>query len=389
MFDNFFLLLKDKYRVPVTLPEWITLQRALEKGLGDSSLTGFYHVARAVLIKRETDFDKYDLAFAEYFRGVQTPEDVLERVLAGMDKVPPLELTDEERARFDPLELEEVRRRFEEQLKEGHYDHHVGGNRAIGTGGRSTQGAYGYHPTGVRIGQNESRHRRAVQVADRRRFRNYDPNLILDTRSLKIALARLRRWIPVGPKDLVDIDATIDSTARNGGEIDLSWMRERKGGANLLLLMDAGGSMTPHSRMVSRLFSAAKSMFHDLKSYYFHNCLYQEVFSDIELMSPYPTADLWRTFDSETKVIFVGDAAMAMSELYNVGGAIDYYYHNDLPGWDWMRAVRGHFKKIVWLNPDPMERWVYTPSVKAVAGLFRMHELTLDGLHAAMDELMK
>jgi len=300
-----------------------------------------------------------------------------------------LVLTEEQKAQFDPLELEEVRRRFEEQLREGHYNHHVGGDKAIGTGGRSTQGAFGYHPTGVRIGQGHSRHRRAIQIADRREFRNYNPNLLLDTNSIKTALARMRRWVPLGPLDQVDIEGTIDATARNAGEIEVVFEREKRAGADVLLLMDAGGSMTPHARLVSRLFSAAHSLFHDLKYFYFHNTIYQDMWTDIELMESYPTVDLWHTYGSATKVIFVGDASMAPSELYNVNGAIDYYYDNPIPSVEWLRALRSHFQKIVWLNPDPPDRWVYSPTVKSIAGFFRMEPLTLDGLNDAIRYLME
>lgn len=389
MFQDFFHLLRDKYKVGVTLPEWMTLQEAVAKGLAQSSLSSFYHVARAVLIKRETDFDKFDLAFAEHFRGVQTPEDVLQMILAGMDKVPPLELSEAEMAAFDPLELEEVRQRFEKQLAEGHFNHHVGGNQAIGTGGRSTQGAFGYHPTGVRIGQGESRHRRAIQIAERRQFRNYNPNLVLDTRTMKVALARLRKWVPVGPRDQVDVEGTIDSTAKNAGDIDIEWMREKRAGTDIVLAMDVGGSMSLHSGLVSRLFSAARSLFHNLQYYYFHNCFYQDVYTDIELLASQPTPELWKKHGPETKLILVGDASMGMSELLNVNGAIDYYYHNDEPGLDWLRRVRSHFDKVVWLNPEPADRWKYTPSIAMIAGIFPMYELTLNGLDEAIPSLMK
>ena len=216
MFTDFFFELKA-HGVPVTLHEWIALHEALAANLSAASLDRFYYVARSILVKDESQFDKYDLAFASYFKGIQTPDKIIDEILKGLKKVDALALTPEEMAAIEALDLETVRRNFERQWQEGHYNEHTGGNRAIGTGGRSTQGAFGFHPTGIRIGQGQSRHKRAIQIAEERRFKNYDSDVILDTRNIRVALSRLRTLLPEGPEDELSIEKTIDKTARDGG----------------------------------------------------------------------------------------------------------------------------------------------------------------------------
>ena len=281
MFINFFFSLKS-HGVPVSLHEWITLHRALAMDLNECSLTKFYHVARAVLVKNEIHFDRFDLAFLDTFKDIETTDEMLEKILEGLKKVKELKLTEEEKRQIQELDLDEVLRNFEEQLRQGHYKEHVGGNKAIGTGGRSTQGAWGYNPAGIRIGQGESRHKRAIQIAEKRSFRNYSNNITLDTRQMKVALSHLRSLLPISPEEKLDLEDTIDATCKNAGELEFIWENREKKASKVILLMDVGGSMTPYSTLVERLFSAASSQISRFKHYYFHNCLYQDLWTDME-----------------------------------------------------------------------------------------------------------
>src|SRR4030067_727448 len=256
MFIDFFFRLKS-YGVPVSMHEWITLHRALSLNLNDCSLTRFYHMARSILVKNEIFFDKYDLAFLDTFKEIETRDEMLEEILSGLKKVKELLLTEEEKREMEQLDLDEVLRNFEEQLKAGHYKGHVGGNKAIGTGGRSTQGAWGYNPAGVRIGQGTSRHRGAVQIAEKRDFRNYSSDITLDTRQMKGALSHLRLLLPIGLGERLNLEETVDATCKNAGEIELVWENREKKASKVMLVMDVGGSMTPYAELVSRLFSAA------------------------------------------------------------------------------------------------------------------------------------
>ena len=387
MFINFFLRLKS-YGVPVSIHEWITLHHALSLNLNHSSLTHFYHIAKSILIKNEIYFDKYDLAFLDTFKDIETTDEMLEEILAGLKKVKELFLTEQEKKQIEELNLDEILRNFEEQLRAGHYKDHVGGNKAIGTGGRSTQGAWGYNPAGIRIGQGESRHKRAVQIAEKRSFRNYSSTVILDTRQMKVALSHLRSLLPIGQGEKLDIDETIDVTCKNAGEIEFIWENREKKASKVMLLMDVGGSMTPYAELASRLFSAASSQISKFKYYYFHNCIYQELWNDIERNKSVSTMDLVKSEDNDYKVIIIGDAEMAPSELTWVNGAIDYWYHNDTPGIVWLKRLRDKFKNIIWLNPIPARSWGYVQSTRMIHGIFPMFELTLDGLDEGVKYLM-
>jgi len=387
VFTDFFFLLRER-GIPVSIHEWLALQEALSKGLANSNLLSFYYLARAILVKSETLFDRYDRAFLEYFRGVETPEEIVDEIIKGLEKVPELCLTEEERRLLEELDLEEVRHRFEEQWRKGNYHGHVGGNQAIGTGGTSTQGAFGYHPTGVRVGQGYSRHRSAIQVAEQRRFRNYDKTAILDTRALQIALSRLRTLLPLGDRDELDIDGTIEATSKNAGELELVWGRSMTNTVKLILLMDAGGSMEPFAELVNRLFSAAAAQFRDLQPFYFHNCIYQDLWRDMEREEVFPTEEFLRTFDSSYKVIIVGDASMAPSELLEINGAIDYWYFNDTPGIVWLKRLRDHFPYSIWLNPIRSSGWPFVRTIKMIAEIFPMYELSLGGIEQGVKYLL-
>ena len=387
MFINFFFSLKS-YGVPVSLHEWITLHHALSLNLNDCSLTSFYHIAKSVLVKNEIYFDKYDMAFLDTFRDVETTDEMLEKILQGLKKVKELHLTEEEKKQIEELNLDQILKNFEEQMKQGHYKNHVGGNRAIGTGGRSTQGAWGYNPAGIRIGQGESRHKRAVQIAEKRTFRNYSSNVTLDTRQMKVALSHLRSLLPILQGEKLDLEKTIDKTCRNAGEIELVWEDKEKKASKVLLLMDVGGSMTPYSQLVNRLFSAAGTQIRRFKYFYFHNCIYQDIWEDMERNKSISTHEFLRGEDKDYKVIIVGDAEMAPSELTWVNGAVDYWYHNDTPGLVWFQRLRDKFEDIIWLNPLPARSWGYVHSIRMIRDIFPMFELTLEGLDEGVKYLM-
>ena len=387
MFIDFFFRLKS-YGVPVSIHEWMTLHHALSLNVNDCSMTKFYHIGKSVLVKNEIYFDKYDLAFLDTFKDVNTTDEMLDEILKGLKKVKELRLTEEEKMQMEQLNLDEILRNFEEQLKAGHYKGHVGGNKAIGTGGRSTQGAWGYNPAGIRIGQGVSRHKRAVQIAEKRSFRNYSSDITLDTRQMKVALSHLRSLLPIGVGEKLDVDETIDATCKNAGEIEFIWENKEKKASKVMLLMDVGGSMTPFAELVSRLFSAASSQISKFKHYYFHNCVYQELWTDIERNKSISTIDLIKSEDTDYKVILVGDAEMAPSELTWVNGAIDYWYHNDTPGLVWLQRIKDKFKNIIWLNPLPERSWNHVHTVRMIRGIFPMFELTLDGLDDGVKYLM-
>lgn len=387
MFINFFFCLKS-HGVPVSIHEWITLHHALSLNLNNCNLTDFYHIAKSILVKNEIYFDKYDLAFLDIFKDIETTDEMLEQILEGLKKVKELHLSEEEKKQIEELDLDEVLRNFEEQLKAGHYKDHVGGNKAIGTGGRSTQGAWGYNPAGIRIGQGVSRHKRAVQIAEKRSFRNYSSDITLDTRQMKVALSHLRSLLPIGVGEKLNVDETIDATCKNAGEIEFIWENKEKKASKVMLLMDVGGSMTPYAELVSRLFSAASSQISKFKHYYFHNCIYQELWTDIERSSSISSMDLLKSEDNDYKVIIVGDGEMAPSELTWVNGAIDYWYYNDTAGIVWFQRFKDKFKNIIWLNPIPERSWNYIQTTRMIRSIFPMFELTLDGLDESVKYLM-
>jgi uncharacterized protein with von Willebrand factor type A (vWA) domain len=388
LFINLFRVLR-RLDVPVTFNEWLLLQNALSENLADSSLTSFYHLARAILVKSEAHFDKFDQAFLECFGHIESDEDLLRTIEEKLKQMPPLELTEEEKLMVDKLNLEEVRARFLDKLRTQDDKPHIGGNRAIGTQGRSPYGAWGYNPAGVRIGQHESRMRSAVQIAEKRSLRNYRDDMTLDTRSIKTVLSYLRQVVREGPKDSLDVDGTIDATCRNAGELEFVWDRTRKKRIKLILLMDAGGTMTPHSELVSRLFSAAKDIVKDLQFYYFHNCVYQELYTDIGQMRAVPTRKVLDQASRNYRVILVGDAYMAPSELLSPNGAIDYWYRNDRPGIEWLIDIRKRFRKAIWLNPEPSVWWQSVPSTHLIRRIFPMFELTLAGMRSGARALIK
>ncbi|MCK8781371.1 VWA domain-containing protein [Rhizobium sp. NTR19] len=387
MFIPFFLQLRDA-KIPVTLREFLALLEGLEEGLADFDVEAFYFLARSALVKDERHIDRFDQVFSSYFRGVEAVSgapgvDVAELPEEWLRKLVEKHLTDEEKKLVESLGgfeklMETLKKRLEEQK-----GRHQGGSKWIGTGGTSPFGAYGYNPEGVRIGQDTSRHRRAVKVWDKREFRDFDDTVELGTRNIKIALKRLRRWVREGAADEFDLPGTIRSTAEHG-YLDVQTRPERRNAVKLLMFFDVGGSMDDHIRIVEELFSAARAEFRHMEHFYFHNCLYEGVWKENRRRSErIATTDLIRSYGSDYRVIFVGDASMSPYEITHPGGSVEHW--NKEPGAAWMRRVTDHFRRCAWLNPVPDEHWRYTTSIGLMRQLMdeRMYPLTLGGLEQA------
>jgi uncharacterized protein with von Willebrand factor type A (vWA) domain len=388
MFLDFFYHLR-RHRIPVSITEWMSLMRALSEGYAHASLDRFYVLARALLVKDVGYYDAYDLAFKETFKGIETPAEIVDELLNWLQDPKGLEgLTPEQLAMLPKLDLEALRELFAERLKE-QQERHDGCNRWIGTGGTSPFGNSGKNPAGIRIG-GEGGQRSAVQVAEDRRYQNYRHDRTLDIRQTQMALKKLRYLQRLGAEEELDLEETIDQTCRNGGEIELVFSPPRKNNSKVLLLMDAGGSMLPYTHVMEQLFSAAHQMTHfkDFQHYYFHNCIYEQVYTDIRMNKKTSVQALLRTLDADYKVILVGDAYMAPEELVEPGGAIYYYYHNSTPGIEWLRRIEAHFKSCIWLNPIPSRNW-NRPSIELVRKVFPMYELTLDGLDQGTKHLVR
>ncbi len=387
MFINFFFHLRER-GLNVSFSEWMTLLEALSKGLAGTSLTRFYHLCRSICIKHESDFDRYDLSFAEFFEGIEISEQDLEKVLDWLkDPIFPRELTKEELAQLQRWDLDELREEFEKRLAE-QTERHDGGNRWIGTGGTSPFGHSGYHPGGIRVG-GKGRNRSAVQIAHQRRFKNLRHDRVLDVRQLGIALRQLRKLTREGRKDELDLDSTIDETAKNAGDIELIFRAPRKNRVKLLLLMDVGGSMTPYAQLSELLFSAAHGATHfkAFRYYYFHNCPYETLYRDIYRQEGESTAEILRSLDEDWFCFIVGDAAMSPYELLEKGGAIDYFHYNEQPGIHWLQEISKRLPKTIWLNPTPPQFWDYTYTTSLIRNIFSMYHLSLDGFEEAIKEL--
>lgn len=389
MLLEFFFALR-RYGLKVGPQEWLALMKALSLGLHDSSFTTFYNIARSLLVKTENEYDLFDQVFAHHFQGMelkvaQLNEEILEWLKHAQGF---LHLSPEELAALEHLDLRELMRMFEERLRE-QKEQHDGGSRWIGTGGTSPFGHGGAHPSGIRVG-GQSMGRSAMQVAMMRRFRGYRTDLILDIRQIKVALSRLRELTREGSIEELDLDATVDQTCRNAGELELIFRPPRKNNVRLLLAMDVGGSMDPHSRVVSRLFSAAYSSRHfkAFQALYFHNCVYDELYEDAAFRKPVPIDDLLAKHGPETKLVLVGDALMHPVELFQPHGAIYYMQFNPRPGIDCLRRLSDHFRRTVWLNPEPERYWRH-PTTNAIGEIFPMFPLTLDGLNSAVSSLIK
>ncbi|AET66661.1 hypothetical protein Desor_0986 [Desulfosporosinus orientis DSM 765] len=399
MYISFFYQLRRE-GIPVSITEWMTLMEALSQGLAGSSLAGFYYLARAVLVKSESHFDQYDLAFQKYFRGIETPEQLLDQVSEWLKNPLPAKMFSEEERNEILKKLglpnwENLKEALEERLRKQDSPHH-GGNTWIGTGGTSPFGHSGFHPGGIRIG-GESYGQSAVKVASERNYRDYRKDKTLGVRQFKVALRKLRQFSTRvdGAKDQLDLEDTIAETCKNGGQLKLVWTRPRKNAVKLMVLMDSGGSMAPYADICSRLFSAVhkSSHFKDLKFYYFHNCFYELLYLDPSC-SPrraVKTYDVLHSLSPDYKVIIIGDAAMAPSELTMIDGNIFWDVSNEEPGFTWLQRFSKTFPYNVWLNPIPEKYWervhgYYT--IKMVRSIYPMYELTLDGLDQAIKKLM-
>ena len=392
MLINFFMTLRQE-RLPVSFTELFALLDCLKHNFAFGDIDEFYHVARLCLVKDEKHFDKFDRAFSKYFEQLdliddlslyQIPEQWLKKQFENS-------LSDEEKAQIEAMGgleklLEAFRKRMEEQEKR-----HQGGNKWIGTGGTSPFGAYGYNPEGIRIGQDEGRNNRAVKVWDRRNYRDLDDSVEIGTRNIKMALRRLRKFARTGADEELDLDDTISSTARNAGMLDIKMVPERRNAVKVLLFFDVGGSMDPHVRLCEELFSAAKTEFKHLKYFYFHNFLYDSVWTKSHRRHAETTStfELINTYTKDYKVIFVGDATMAPYEITHAGGSIEHY--NEEAGAVWCQRITDAFEHFVWLNPTPKEYWQHSYSIEIVKELVedRMFPLSVKGLEEAMALLTK
>ena len=394
MFLPFFDQLR-RHGVPVSLREFLAFLEGMKAGLATYDVEAFYYLARVSMVKDERNIDKFDRAFAAAFKGLEniSLDDVLEAVDLPEDwlrKMAEKHLSEEEKAEieamggFDKL-METLKKRLEEQK-----GRHQGGSKWVGTAGTSPFGAYGYNPEGVRIGQKESRHQRAVKAWDKREFRNLDDNVEIGTRNIKLALKRLRRWARDGAAEEFDLNGTIRATAEHG-YLDVKTRPERRNAVKVLLFLDVGGSMDPFIKVTEELFSAATSEFKNLEFFYFHNCLYEGVWKDNRRrwQERTKTWDILHKFGHDYKIVFVGDAAMSPYEITHPGGSVEHM--NEEAGATWMQRMTNTYPATVWLNPIPEKQWSYSQSTSIMKQLVndRMYPLTLDGLDDAMRELSR
>jgi len=395
MFLDFFHLLRAR-GLDVSLNEWLSLVEALDKGLCDSGLTSFYHLCRSVLIKSESDYDKFDLIFAEYFQGIISEEDLPSEFWDWLNNdAKTRDINDKKMLDDFVLELEELLERFKERMEE-QKERHDGGNYWIGTGGTSTMGHGGYHERGIRAG-GESRHKTAVQIAGERNFKDFRQDNVLDIRNFQMAFRKLRQFSSRidGLKTELDINSTIDETCDNAGHLKLVFDKPRKNTVKLLVLFDSDGSMLPYTAMCNRLFQAVSKSNHfkDLKVYYFHNCVYDHLYTTPRCRRGEWIDTKWvlNNLDSEYKVIFVGDAAMAPSELMRPGGNSYIGLFNEEPGVEWLAKFRRRYKKAIWLNPIRERDWEYmygSHTIMKIQEIFPMFELTIDGLESGIKKLL-
>ena len=394
MFLPFFDNLR-KAGVPVSLREFLGFLEGMKSGLATYDIDAFYFLARTTMVKDERNLDKFDRTFAATFSGLEeiSTEDVINVVdipAEWLRKLAENQLSDEEKAAVDALGgFEKLMETLKDRLKE-QGKRHQGGSKWIGTAGTSPFGAYGYNPEGVRIGQNESRHQRAVKVWDKREFRNLDDKVELGTRNIKVALKRLRRWARDGAEQELDINGTIRATAENG-YLDVKTRPERRNAVKVLLFLDVGGSMDPHVKAVQELFSAARSEFKHMEYFYFHNCLYEGVWRENirRWNDQTPTDEVLRTYGQDYKCIFVGDASMSPYEIAYPGGANEHW--NAEAGQTWLQRARTQWPSNIWINPVPEKYWGYTHSIEMIREIFedRMVSMTLSGLEKGMKGLVR
>jgi uncharacterized protein with von Willebrand factor type A (vWA) domain len=391
MLIQFFLNLKEA-KVPVSVREFLTLLEGLKSGVISPSIDEFYQLSRMTLVKDEQHYDRFDQVFCAYFNGIEqiialSPDIPLEWLEKKLQRV----LTDEEKAALQKLGgPEALKKRLEELLKE-QKEWHGGGNKWIGAGGSSPFGHSGYHPEGIRIGGESAGNRTAIKVWEAREFKDYDSDLALGTRNIKVALRRLRRFAREGSTLELDLDKTIHSTAANAGMLDIQMRPERHNQVKVLLLMDVGGSMDDHIQRIAELFSAAKAEFKHLEHYYFHNCVYENLWQSNRRRRDQatPTQDIINKYGPDYKLIFVGDATMSPYEILSPNGSVEY--NNKEAGAVWINRLIDHFPHFAWLNPEPESIWQYRQSIDIMQNLMkdRMYPVTLNGLESAMRQLSK
>ncbi len=389
MLINFFYLLK-KSGLPVSIKELLVLLEALEKRLAFCSIDDFYLLARLCLVKDEKYFDRYDKAFAAYFKDLESLDDILEALIP--DEWLRAEffksLSDEEKAKVESLGgLEKLLEAFKERLNE-QKERHAGGSKWIGTGGTSPFGHSGYHPQGIRVG-GASRNKSAAKVWEKRQFKDLDDSIELGTRNLKVALRKLRKFARTGAAEELDLDETIRCTAKNAGMLDIKMVPEKHNAVKVLLFFDVGGSMDPYVHLCEELFSACKTEFKHLEYFYFHNFIYDTVWKNNERRFSEKTQlhEVFRTYTKDYKVIFIGDASMGPYEITHRGGSVEYM--NDEPGYVWMQRLKAIFTHVIWLNPVEQDYWNYTESISMVRQLMEheMYPLSLKGLEHAIKSL--
>jgi uncharacterized protein with von Willebrand factor type A (vWA) domain len=389
VFIDFFLTLK-KHKVPCSLRELLDLIAVLKKGVIFANVEDFYNLAKIVMVKDEIHYDKYDNAFAEYFKGIENidvfdhivPEDWLRKEFEK-------HLSQEEKDQLTSLGgLDQLMKALKERLEE-QKKRHAGGNKWVGTGGTSPFGAYGYNPEGIRVGQDKNRNNSAVKVWDKREFKNFDQDRELGTRNIKLALKKLRKFARTGASEQLDINTTINSTAKNGGMLDVHMEPERHNAVKVLMFFDIGGSMDDYIHTCEELFSAAHSEFKHLKFFYFHNCVYDQVWQDNSRRfdKTIDLEEIIRTFSADYKVIFVGDATMGPYEIIAKGGCVEHW--NEKPAVEYMNQLLSHFSKVAWLNPQPENHWPIHHSISIIQQLVdhKMYPLTVDGIGRAIKEL--
>ena len=395
MFIPFFENLRNS-KIPVSLREFLAFLEALGTNLVTYDIDNFYYLARTIMVKDEKNLDKFDKVFSETFSGLEniTTDQIIDRINLPKDwleKLTEKYLSSDEQKEIESLGgfeklMETLKKRLEEQKKR-----HQGGSKWVGTAGTSPFGAYGYNPEGIRIGQAESRHQRAVKVWDKREFANFDDSIEIGTRNIKMALRRLRQWARDGAIEEFDLDKTIRSTA-NKGYLNIETRSEKRNAVKVLLFLDVGGSMDPHVKAVEELFSAARSEFKHLEYFYFHNCLYEGVWRENERRwnDQTSTLELLRTYSNEYKCIFVGDASMSPYEVVYPGGANEHY--NEESGEVWLTRARDTWHKNLWINPLPEKYWKHTQSVQMIQSIFgseNMVPMTLKGIEAGMQILSR
>jgi uncharacterized protein len=400
MLIDFFYTLRSA-KLPVSVKEYLVLLEALKEGVvgpnGQSDdgsgykIDDFYYLSRTALVKDEKHYDKFDRAFASYFKGVEMVADFTKDIpLDWLRKNLELQLSPEELAKIEKMGwdelMETLKKRFEEQK-----ERHEGGNKWIGTGGTSPFGAYGQNPQGIRIGQDKGRNKSAVKVWDQRAYKDYDDTQELGTRNIKIALRRLRKFAREGAHDELDLDDTIRSTAANAGWLDIKMVPERHNNVKVLLLMDVGGTMDEHIHRVEEMFSASKSEFKHLEFYYFHNCVYDFMWKNNRrrFAEKFATQDIIRKYNKDYKLIFIGDATMSPYEILQPGGSVEY--NNEEAGVEWLQRLTQAFPKFAWINPEPQGVWQYRQSIGIMQQIMgqRMYPLTVKGLEEAMRLLSK